>query len=76
MGTSYFMCQLLGRETTFGLPVCFFTIKPIQRGIYSLRKEFAPRGANSFLLELTLIEKRGKKENSRVASPESQPIDL
>ena len=29
---------------------------------YSLRKEFAPRGANSFLLELTPVENRGKRK--------------
>ena len=32
--------------------------------------EFVPRGANSFLSELTLIEKGGKTEDGRVASPE------
>ena len=31
--------------------------------VYSKRKEFAPRGANSFFLELTSIEKGGKKGN-------------
>ena len=39
------------------------------------RKEFTPTGANSFLPELTPIEKgRGaKKENSRVTSPTYTP---
>ena len=43
-------------------------------GIYSLRKEFAPTGANSFLPELIPIEKGGKNENNRVASPEHANI--
>ena len=42
-----------------------------QTRVCSERKEFAPRGANSFLKELTLILKRGKNSIVRVASPES-----
>ena len=37
--------------------------------VYSFRKEFAPKGANSFLKELIPIENEGKKEI--VASPEN-----
>ena len=33
------------------------------RRVYSQRKEFAPIGANSFLKEVTPIEKEGKNEN-------------
>ena len=40
-------------------------------GVNSLKKEFAPLGANSFLKELTSTEKGGKIENCGVASPES-----
>ena len=29
--------------------------------VYSLMKEFAPNGANSFLKELTLVDKGGKR---------------
>ena len=36
---------------------------------YTLKKEvFASWGANSFLEELSLVEKKGKTENGRVAS--------
>ena len=36
----------------------------------------APKGANSFLSDLIRIQKGGKNENGRVASPESVPIHL
>ena len=55
---------------------------PFKRGtlfkerVHSLRKEFAPLGANSFFKELTLIGKGGKSENGRVVSPKSVPIHL
>ena len=49
---------------------------PFQTGVYSDRTEFAPRGANSFLLEKTPLEKGRKYVNVRVISPESVPIDL
>ena len=39
--------------------------------VYSFRKEFAPKGANSFLEELIPIENEGKKEIANVASPEN-----
>ena len=42
-------------------------------GINSYRKEFAPHGANPFHQELTPMEKGGKNENGKVASPESVP---
>ena len=51
-------------------------MKPFQEGVYPKRSEFAPYGANSFLLGLTLIEKGGKYENGRVSSPKSAPIVL
>ena len=57
------------------LPVCFpWRKKPFLIGVYSYRKEFAPSGANSFLKELTPIEKGSKKENTKVASSESIPV--
>lgn len=34
--------------------------------VFSKRKEFALKGANSFLLELTPIKKGGKVENGKV----------
>ena len=34
--------------------------KAFQKGVYSYMKEFAPNGANSFLKELTTIEKGDK----------------
>ena len=37
-------------------------IQPFQERIYSLRKEFTHRGANSFLRELILKEMGGKNE--------------
>ena len=52
-------CQLPGR------------MKPFRKGVFSYRKEFAPTGANSFLLELIPSEKGKKNENGRVASPGS-----
>ena len=44
-----FYC-FLQREITFGMS-CFlsWTMQPFQKRVFSLRKEFAPRGANSFL---------------------------
>ena len=36
-------------------------------GIYFLRKEFAPKGANSFLNKLSPFQRGGRKENGRVA---------
>ena len=36
------------------------TVWPFVNGVYPLRKKFAPRGANSFLQELTLVEKVNK----------------
>ena len=50
--------------------------KLLQSEIYSLRKEFAPRGANSFLQKLTSIEKKGKNQNGRAASPESKAYKM
>ena len=43
----------------------------LQYGVYSEREEFAPTGANSFIEELTPIQKGDKNGNSRVASVES-----
>ena len=39
-------------------------------------KKFAPKGANFFLSELSLIEKRSKHENGTVASPDNVPIHI
>ena len=49
-------------------------MKPVQNQVYFQKKEFAPRGANYFLQEVTLIQKGGKNEHGIVASPESVPI--
>ena len=49
-------------------------IKPLKM-VHSNRKEFAPR-ANSFLLELTLLEKGGQKKPGSVAAPECVTIHL
>ena len=54
----------------------FLNEKHFQTGIYFERKEFALRGANTFLLDLTPIERGGKNKNGRVASPESVPTCL
>ena len=43
----------------------------VQNGVFSEWKEFASEGANSSLLEMIPIEKRGKHENDRVASLEN-----
>ena len=50
--------------------------KSSQNGVFSLRKEFALVGANSFPYEMTPIHMGGNNENDRVASPESVPIHL
>ena len=49
---------------------------PFQTGVYSLRKEFAPRGANSFLEELTLIEEGGKRKIVELVPLEVYPSAL
>ena len=38
----------------------FLNEKHFQTGVYSERKEFARRGANTYLLDLTPIERGGK----------------
>ena len=59
---------------------CFLscTVNSFQKGggVFSLKKEFAPVGANSFVEELTPFEKGGRNKNGRIASPESVPIYL
>ena len=67
----------LQKGTTF-VTSCFIscTMQPFQYRVYSERKEFALKGANSFLKELTPNEMGGKNENKEVASPESVPIHL
>ena len=53
---------LLQRETSFcDFLFAFLDNKTIQTGVTSESKEFAPKGANSFLEELTPNEKVGKK---------------
>ena len=59
---------------TFCLP--FWTVYSFQNRVVSEWKEFSPRGANSFLSELTPTQKGGKNESERVASPENVPIHL
>ena len=39
------------------------TMQTFHNGVYSYREEFVPKGANSFLKELTPIEMGGTKEN-------------
>ena len=51
------------------LPVCFSGRWSSLCGIHFLREEFAPKGANSFLKEVSPFEKGGKK--SRTVSSES-----
>ena len=50
--------------------------EPLQKGVYSLRKEFAPKGANSFLQELILIGKGSKTKSGRVASLKVYPFTI
>ena len=46
-------------------------IKPLNKGVYSERREFAPRGANVFPLRVDNSEKKGIiNGNGRVTSPE------
>ena len=72
MGTPMYLLSLLQRHTTsVTISSLLCVIKPFQNGVYFKRKEFAPEGANSFLLKLIPIEKGGKTENGRVASLES-----
>ena len=47
----------------FNLMFASLDSKPLQNGSTLEGKEFAPKGANSFLEELTNIEKGGKHEN-------------
>ena len=42
--------------------------KSLLKRLYSKKKEFAPRGANSFFFGLIPIEKGGRNENVRVLS--------
>ena len=44
--------------------------KRMQNGVCSERKEFAPKGANSFILELTSIGNGSKTEIGSIPSPE------
>ena len=51
----------------------------IPRGINAggiTRKEFAPRGKNSFFMSWTQMRWEAKIKNKRVASPESVPVHL
>ena len=52
---------------TKGNYFCYFLFTSLKRKtnrVYSLRKEFAPLGANSFLKELTPIEKSQNENDS------------
>ena len=46
----------------------------IFKKVYSLRKEFAPRGANLFLEELISFLKGGIDKHGRVASSKNTPL--
>ena len=49
------------KETTFVISVCFPPQPaPSEKGTTPKRKNLLPRGANSFLLELTLLRKEAK----------------
>ena len=76
-GTHLVFLLLIQRKKPF-VTLCLppYMTKLFQHRVFSKRKEFAPRGANSFLKELTPIEKRCRNEINRVASPESIPIHL
>ena len=57
-------------ESTTYMASCLLpkTTKAFQNGVCSERKEFAPLGANSFLLELTPFEKGGQNERAKLLS--------
>ena len=68
----------LQREETFVSLILFASYDErafLKRSNFSW-KEFAPKGANSFLEELIRIVKGGQNENDRVAFLESVPINL
>ena len=54
----------------------FLTMQPFQNRVYSSRKEFAPKGANSFLYELTPHQMGGKNKSKRAAFFEIVTIHL
>ena len=55
-----FFFFLKGRQLFWCL--LFLAINPLQKGLYYQRKEFAPLRVDSFLEDLTPIEKRGEYE--------------
>ena len=77
MSTPPYFSTMFQRETIFTTS-CLITCrtKSSKNRVYSLRKEFAPMGANSFLFEMTRIFMGGNNKNDKVASPESVPIHL
>ena len=69
---SVFLSRYVGKSTIFQTD--FVRIKTFPKGIYSLKKEFAPRGENYFLQELS--PKGRQNENGRVTFSEIFPIYL
>ena len=64
---------ILGVPILKHIRVCdFLADKALTKWGLLLKKEFAPPGANSFLEELTPIEKGGKNESYRVVPLESK----
>ena len=57
---------------TFWLPL--WTVYTFQTRVYSLRKEFARKGANSFPSEMIPNYRGGNNEIDRAASPGIVPI--
>ena len=79
MGTTKFFHQyIVLQRGTILVTSCllFWTVEPFQYRVYSERKEFSPKGANSFLEELTSNEMGGKTGNERAAYPERIHIHL
>lgn len=59
------------------LPVCFHVKKAyLEKRSAVKRKAFVPRGANSFLSDLTPVDMRGRNIPDRIASHESVSIHL
>ena len=68
--TSVFPAFLLQRGTI----LVTYCSQTLPEGVYPYRKEFAPRGTNSFLKELTSSGKGPENQTGRVASLGSVPI--
>ena len=59
------------KRNNFQVTSClhFWRKKTFQKGVFSKRKEFASREANSLFLEMTPTDKEDKKEMSELLSP-------